>query len=166
MLIALALACEPKLLIADEPTTALDVMVQAQVLELLAELQRDNGLALLFITHDLSVLTTTCERLAVMYAGRIVEDGPSHDVFGEPLHPYSAALAQAFPTIGDPSSRMNPRGLAGDPPNPADLPSGCPFHPRCDRAIEACASLDVRLVTAEPGRHAACVHVGAMGGAR
>jgi len=166
VLIALALACEPKLLIADEPTTALDVMVQAQVLELLAELQRDNGLALLFITHDLSVLTTTCERLAVMYAGRIVEDGPSHDVFGEPLHPYSAALARAFPTIGDPSSRMNPGGLAGDPPNPADLPSGCPFHPRCDRAIEECASLDVRLVTAQPGRHAACVHVRAMGGVR
>jgi peptide/nickel transport system ATP-binding protein len=159
VLIALALACGPKLLIADEPTTALDVMVQAQVLELLAELQRDNGLALLFITHDLSVLTSTCERLAVMYAGRIVEDGPSHDVFGEPLHPYSAALAQAFPTIGDPRSRMNPRGLAGDPPNPAELPSGCPFHPRCERAIEVCTSLDIGLVAAGLGRHAACVHV-------
>jgi peptide/nickel transport system ATP-binding protein len=166
VLIALALACDPKLLIADEPTTALDVMVQAQVLELLAELQRDNGLALLFITHDLSVLTTTCERLAVMYAGRIVEDGPSHDVFGDPLHPYSSALARAFPTIGDPNSRMNPRGLAGDPPNPADLPSGCPFHPRCERAIEACSSTDIGLVTASPGRHAACVHVRAAGAVR
>jgi peptide/nickel transport system ATP-binding protein len=159
VLIALALACGPKLLIADEPTTALDVMVQAQVLELLAELQRDHGLALLFITHDLSVLTSTCERLAVMYAGRIVEDGPSHDVFGDPLHPYSAALARAFPTIGDPSSRMNPRGLAGDPPNPADLPTGCPFHPRCDRMIESCPTNDVRLIDAGAGRHAACVHV-------
>jgi peptide/nickel transport system ATP-binding protein len=159
VLIALALACRPKLLIADEPTTALDVMVQAQVLELLAELQRDTGLALLFITHDLSVLTTTCERLAVMYAGRIVEDGPSDKVFAEPLHPYSAALARAFPTIGDPSSRMNPRGLAGDPPHPSLLPSGCPFHPRCERAIDECSTLDVGLVTAEPGRHAACVHV-------
>jgi peptide/nickel transport system ATP-binding protein len=158
-LIARAHASRPKLLIADEPTTALDVMVQAQVLELLAELQRDEGLALLFITHDLSVLTTTCERLAVMYAGRIVEDGPSHDVFGEPLHPYSAALARAFPTIGDPRSRMNPSGLAGDPPNPAALPTGCPFHLRCDRAIEECTSNDVRLITAGPGRHAACVHV-------
>jgi peptide/nickel transport system ATP-binding protein len=163
VLIALALACRPKLLIADEPTTALDVMVQAQVLELLAELQRDEGLALLFITHDLSVLTTTCERLAVMYAGRIVEDGPSHDVFGEPLHPYSAALARAFPTIGDPRSRMNPSGLAGDPPNPANLPSGCPFHPRCDRAIDVCAEQDVRLVTGAIGRHAACVHVDPAG---
>jgi peptide/nickel transport system ATP-binding protein len=159
VLIALALSCGPKLLIADEPTTALDVMVQAQVLELLAELQRDHGLAMLFITHDLSVLTSTCERLAVMYAGRIVEDGPSHDVFGDPIHPYSRGLANAFPTIGDPSSRMNPRGLAGDPPNPANLPTGCPFHPRCDRAIEICSTEDVLLMSAGPGRHAACVHV-------
>ncbi len=159
VLIALALSCGPKLLIADEPTTALDVMVQAQVLELLAELQRDHGLAMLFITHDLSVLTSTCERLAVMYAGRIVEDGPSHDVFGDPIHPYSRGLANAFPTIGDPLSRMNPRGLAGDPPNPANLPTGCPFHPRCDRAIEICSTEDVLLMSASPGRHAACVHV-------
>jgi peptide/nickel transport system ATP-binding protein len=159
VLIAVALACGPKLLIADEPTTALDVMVQAQVLELLAELQRDEGLALLFITHDLSVLTSTCERLAVMYAGRVVEDGPSRDVFGDPLHPYSAALARAFPTIGDPSSRMNPQGLEGDPPNPVDLPSGCPFHVRCDRAVEECSVLDIGLITATPARHAACVHV-------
>jgi peptide/nickel transport system ATP-binding protein len=166
VLIALALACEPKLLIADEPTTALDVMVQAQVLELLAELQRDNGLALLFITHDLSVLTSTCERLAVMYAGRIVEDGPSESVFTDPLHPYSAALARAFPTIGDVTSRMNPRGLAGDPPHPALLPSGCPFHPRCERAIEECSTIDIELVAAAPDRHAACVHVRAAGGVR
>jgi peptide/nickel transport system ATP-binding protein len=166
VLIALALACEPKLLIADEPTTALDVMVQAQVLELLAELQRDNGLALLFITHDLSVLTTTCERLAVMYAGRIIEDGPSEQVFSDPLHPYSAALARAFPTIGDVTSRMNPRGLAGDPPHPALLPSGCPFHPRCDRAIDVCSTVDIELVTAAPDRHAACVHVRAADGMR
>ncbi len=160
VLIALALACEPSLLIADEPTTALDVMVQAQVLELLAELQRDRGLGLLFITHDLSLLTSTCERLAVMYAGRIVEDGPSHDLFGTPAHPYSAALAQAFPTIGDPKSRLNPSGLPGDPPDPAHLPSGCPFHPRCARAIERCATDDVRLRSARPGRAAACIHVG------
>jgi peptide/nickel transport system ATP-binding protein len=161
VLIALALACEPDLLIADEPTTALDVMVQAQVLELLAELQRDRGLALLFITHDLSVLTTTCERLAVMYAGRIVEDGPSHDVFGDPLHPYSRGLASAFPVIGDLASRLAPRGLPGDPPTPGDLPSGCPFRPRCDRAVDVCATTDVRLIRASSGRSAACVHVAA-----
>jgi len=159
VLIALALACEPKLLIADEPTTALDVMVQAQVLELLAELQRDRGLALLFITHDLSVLTSTCERLAVMYAGQIVEQGPSHEVFAHPEHPYTTALARAFPTIGDPASRLNPSGLPGDPPNPADLPGGCAFHPRCERAIESCATDTVVLRPIRGGRAAACVHV-------
>ena len=159
VLIALALACEPDLLIADEPTTALDVMVQAQVLELLAELQRDRRLALLFITHDLSVLNSTCERLVVMYAGRVVEEGPSVDVFAAPEHPYTRALARAFPTIGDSSSRMRPSGLPGDPPDPADLPGGCPFHPRCDAAIEACSSDDVWLRSVGPVRSAACVHV-------
>jgi peptide/nickel transport system ATP-binding protein len=159
VLIALALACEPKLLIADEPTTALDVMVQAQVLDLLAELQRDRGLGLLFITHDLSVLTSTCERLAVMYAGRIVEDGPSREVFESPAHPYSAGLAGAFPTIGDRASRMRPAGLRGDPPNPGELDAGCAFRPRCDRAVDACATVDVALRPAGAGRSAACVHV-------
>ncbi len=161
VLIALALACDPQLLIADEPTTALDVMVQAQVLALLEELQREKGLALLFITHDLSVLTHTCQRLAVMYAGRIVEEGPSELVFTDPQHPYSRALAAAFPTIGDPASRMNPEGLAGDPPDPADLPGGCPFHLRCAVAIPECSTLDVALRDAGPDRRAACVHVGA-----
>jgi peptide/nickel transport system ATP-binding protein len=166
VLIALALACGPKLLIADEPTTALDVMVQAQVLDLLAELQRDEGLATLFITHDLSVLTHVCRRLAVMYAGRVVEDGPSHEVFDDPRHPYTRALAQAFPIIGDRSSRMAPRGLAGDPPDPAALPSGCPFHPRCDRAIDRCRTDDVRLVSIGSDRGAACVHAEPMGASR
>ncbi len=159
VLIALALACEPTLLIADEPTTALDVMVQAQVLQLLEELVRDRNLAMVFITHDLSVLTSTCQRIAVMYAGRIVEDGPSEQVFANAEHPYSAALAAAFPTIGDPSSRMAPRGLAGDPPDPAKLPEGCSFRIRCDRAIDACATIDPSLEPVGPGRSAACIHV-------
>jgi peptide/nickel transport system ATP-binding protein len=159
VLIALALACQPDLLIADEPTTALDVMVQAQILQQLSELQRQRGLALLFITHDLSVLTSTCARLVVMYAGRFVEDGPSRALFADPQHPYTAALSEAFPTIGDPASRLHPAGLAGDPPDPADLPAGCPFHPRCAVAVEQCASVDVRLRRVAPGRHAACVHV-------
>ncbi len=159
VLIALALACGPKLLIADEPTTALDVMVQAQVLALLEELQREQGLALLFITHDLSVLTHTCQRLAVMYAGRIVEEGGSKQVFADPQHPYSRALAAAFPTIGDPLSRMNPTGLAGDPPDPSALPTGCPFAPRCAVAVAECSTLDVALRHAGSGRSAACVHV-------
>lgn len=159
VLIALALACDPELLIADEPTTALDVMVQAQVLALLETFQRERGLALLFITHDLSVLTTTCERLAVMYAGRIVEDGPAHDVVAAAGHPYADALARAFPTIGDPASRMAPAGLPGDPPHPADLPPGCAFEPRCPRAIDVCATHDVALRPVAAGHHAACIHV-------
>jgi peptide/nickel transport system ATP-binding protein len=159
VLIALALACEPKVLIADEPTTALDVMVQAQVLQLLADLQQERELAMLFITHDLSVLTHSCQRLAVMYAGRIVEEGPSDDLFSHPQHPYSRALASAFPTIGDQSSRMRPSGLAGDPPDPTALPSGCTFHPRCAVSTEACSSVDIELVDAGRGRRAACVHV-------
>ena len=158
VLIALALACEPKLLIADEPTTALDVMVQAQVLELLAELQRDHGLAMLFITHDLSVLTHTCARLAVMYAGRIIEHGASTEVFSAPEHPYSAALADAFPVIGDPGSRMAPAGLAGDPPDPTSLPPGCPFHPRCVHASVQCREHDVQLGTVGADRSVACLH--------
>jgi peptide/nickel transport system ATP-binding protein len=159
VLIALALACEPKLLIADEPTTALDVMVQAQVLDLLAELQRERQLAMLFITHDLSVLTSACRRLAIMYAGRVVEEGASEDLFQHPEHPYSRALASAFPTIGDPASRMNPSGLSGDPPDPADLPTGCTFHPRCVRAVDECSTIDIQLVRASAARRAACVHV-------
>ena len=104
------------MLIADEPTTALDVMVQAQVLDLLQRLQRERGLAIMFITHDLSVLTVVCERLAVMYAGRIVEEGPSDDVFAGAAHPYTRALAAAFPTIGDPASRMRPSGSTATRP--------------------------------------------------
>jgi peptide/nickel transport system ATP-binding protein len=159
VMIAMALACNPRLLIADEPTTALDVMVQAQVLQLLEELQQNLGLAMIFITHDLSVLTSVCERLAVMYAGRIVEDGPSAEVFAGPSHPYTRALVRAFPTIGDPTSRMAPSGLPGDPPDPTDLPPGCPFHPRCPVARDVCPTLDVELWPASPTARAACIEV-------
>ena len=159
VMIAMALACSPRLLIADEPTTALDVMVQAQVLTLLEELGRELGLALLLITHDLSVLASTCERIAVMYAGRIVEEGPAATVFEAPAHPYTRALAEAFPTIGDTASRRNPHGLGGDPPDPRDLPSGCAFHPRCPVSIAVCPTLDAELWPAGEGRRAACVHV-------
>jgi peptide/nickel transport system ATP-binding protein len=162
ILIALALACDPRLLIADEPTTALDVMVQAQVLRLLEVLQRDLGLAMLFITHDLSTLASVCRRLAVMYAGRLVEEGPAHDVFGSPAHPYTTALAAAFPIIGDPRFRMAPSGLPGDPPDPRNLPGGCPFHPRCARATPECAEWQVEERHVSPGRMAACIHVGAV----
>ena len=158
VMIAMALACNPSLVIADEPTTALDVMVQAQVLRLLKQLQHELGLAMLFITHDLSVLAEVADRIAIMYAGLIVEEGPAERVFHTPEHPYTAALAGAFPEIGDARFRRQPSGLGGDPPDPQRIPSGCPFHPRCAVAVEACPTLDVELWTAGEGRRAACIH--------
>jgi len=158
VMIAMALACNPSLVIADEPTTALDVMVQAQVLQLLKRLQRELGLAMLFITHDLSVLVEVADRIAIMYAGRIVEEGPAERVFHDPQHPYTKALANAFPEIGDDRFRGKPSGLGGDPPDPQNIPSGCPFHPRCAVAVEACPSLEVELWAAGEARRAACIH--------
>jgi peptide/nickel transport system ATP-binding protein len=159
VMIALALSCDPQVLIADEPTTALDVMVQAQILDLLTAVARERSMAVVIISHDLSVLATTCHRAAVMYAGRIIEHGPARAVFEDPTHPYTRALSRAFPTIGDASSRYAPAGLPGDPPFPGDLPSGCPFHPRCPDAQPVCPTIDVSLLPAGPGRSAACVLV-------
>jgi peptide/nickel transport system ATP-binding protein len=159
VMIAMALACSPNLVIADEPTTALDVMVQAQVLALLKALQGELGLAMLFITHDLSVLVEVSDRLAVMYAGKIVEVGPARNVFETPEHPYTRALAAAFPKIGDDRFRRHPSGLGGDPPDPQDIPSGCPFHPRCPDVFEPCPTHDPRLFEAGNGRRAACLLV-------
>ncbi|WP_405056181.1 ABC transporter ATP-binding protein [Kribbella sp. NBC_01505] len=156
VMIAMALACSPQLIIADEPTTALDLMVQAQVLTLIRQLIASHGISLLMISHDLSVLADVCDRLAVMYAGRLVETGPSDSAF---QHPYSKALSAAFPTVGDPASRLAPRGLAGDPPDPSDLPGGCAFHPRCPVALDSCSTTPVELHPAGPDRHAACVLV-------
>ncbi len=161
-LIAMALACDPLLLIADEPTTALDVMVQAQILHLLDNIKRERGLSMLFITHDLSVLSHTADRVAIMYAGRIIEVGVGDALLRNSLHPYSKALTASFPIIGDPTSRHQPRGLAGDPPDPNNLPSGCPFHPRCTVVTDECQSVDVRLrhVVSDEKRSIACVLVG------
>jgi peptide/nickel transport system ATP-binding protein len=121
-----------------------------------------------FITHDLSVLGSVAERLVVMYAGRIVEEGPAEALLRDPKHPYTRALADAFPTIGDPASRFAPSGLPGDPPDPAALPAGCPFHPRCPIAVEMCATTDVTLRGVGEvggGRQAACLLVPAPAGA-
>jgi peptide/nickel transport system ATP-binding protein len=146
VMIAMALACGPRLIVADEPTTALDVMVQAQVLDVITGLVKDLGVGLVFISHDLSVLSSSCDRIAVMYAGRIVEEGPAGQVFDHPKHPYAGALAGAFPRIGDARYRYAPAGLPGDPPFPGDLPSGCPFHPRCPIAVDACAESEPALL--------------------
>ncbi|MFJ3106740.1 ABC transporter ATP-binding protein [Streptomyces sp. NPDC086835] len=160
VMIAMALACDPQLIIADEPTTALDVMIQAQILRLIEQLVAEKDISLLMISHDLGVLADTCDRLAVMYAGRVVEEGPARAVYGTAEHPYGRALSAAFPRIGDPASRRAPRGLPGDPPDPSSLPGGCTFHPRCPVALDSCAEQDQELVTAGEGHRAACVLVG------
>lgn len=165
VMIAMALACDPGLIIADEPTTALDVMIQAQILRLIEQLVSEQDLGLIMISHDLAVLSDTCDRLAVMYAGRVVEQGPASEVYENAHHPYSRALSGAFPRIGDPASRFAPRGLPGDPPDPSALPAGCTFHPRCALALDSCATQDQELRDAGPGRQAACVLVGPEGAA-
>lgn len=159
VMIAMALACDPDLIIADEPTTALDVMIQAQILRLIEQLVSQQDLGLIMISHDLAVLSDTCDRLAVMYAGRVVEEGPSAAVFENAQHPYSKALSGAFPRIGDRSSRFAPRGLPGDPPDPSALPAGCTFHPRCPVALDSCTTQDQELRDAGAARRAACVLV-------
>jgi len=160
VMIAMALACRPRLIVADEPTTALDVMVQAQILDLLGALVHDLGVGLLIISHDLSVLSDVCDRVLVMYAGRVVETGTAQEVFTDPLHPYTAALSDAFPRIGDPAARYAPAGLAGDPPDPRELPAGCSFAPRCPRAVDRCTHAEPPLVEVAPGRPVACIRVG------
>ncbi|MFS8202114.1 ABC transporter ATP-binding protein [Streptomyces sp. CWNU-52B] len=164
VMIAMALACDPRLVVADEPTTALDVMIQAQILRLIQQLVAEQEVGLVMISHDLAVLSDTCDRLAVMYAGRVVEEGPAREVYEDARHPYGQALSAAFPRIGDAGSRFAPRGLPGDPPDPAALPPGCAFHPRCAVALNTCAVDDQALRPTAPDRRAACVHVGSAAG--
>jgi oligopeptide/dipeptide ABC transporter ATP-binding protein len=135
--IAIALAGNPDVLIADEPTTALDVTVQAQVLELLKREQRERGMALLLITHDLGVVAGMADKLGVMYAGRIVEQGPTDEIFGDPAHPYTIALLRSVPRLGGEGGRKL-RSIPGAPPAMWDLPSGCSFRPRCELAFDRC----------------------------
>lgn len=135
-LIAMALACNPDLLIADEPGTALDVIVQAQVLRLLKELKNRLKLAMILITHDLSIIADTCEKIAIMYAGKIVEHGDVVTIFKEPLHPYTRGLIGAFPSIKAEKRRMT--SIPGFPPDLLNLPEGCRFHPRCPHAMDVC----------------------------
>jgi peptide/nickel transport system ATP-binding protein len=159
IMIAMALACRPRLIVADEPTTALDVMVQAQVLDVLSDLVKELGVGMMIISHDLSVLADLCDRIVVMYAGRVIESGPADQIFGSPLHPYAAALSAAFPKVGDPAARFAPSGLPGDPPDPKDLPPGCAFAPRCPRVIDACSDAVPPLISHGPNRAAACIRV-------
>jgi oligopeptide/dipeptide ABC transporter ATP-binding protein len=136
VMIAMALACKPAVLIADEPTTALDVTIQAQILELLKELQRELGMAVILITHDLGVVAETADRVAVMYAGQVVEYSNVRETFRQPLHPYTAGLQASLPTLGVVVDRL--RVIPGTVPNPARFPAGCRFHPRCPVMIDRC----------------------------
>ncbi|MGW0505334.1 ABC transporter ATP-binding protein [Micromonospora sp. NPDC003241] len=158
IMIAIAIALRPRLIIADEPTTALDVTVQAQILQLLADLQRDYRMALILISHDLGVVAAHASRIAVMYAGRIVETGALRQVYENPAHPYTRSLLQSVPTLTAPTARLTP--IPGTPPSPEALPPGCPFHPRCAWRVDLCTqqrpTLEVLPTADGPGRAAAC----------
>ncbi|MDQ7778340.1 MAG: ABC transporter ATP-binding protein [Planctomycetota bacterium] len=179
--IAMALACEPRLLVADEPTTALDATVQAEILQLLKNLQSGakegadtstpgstgspatspsalGRLAMLFVSHDLDVVARVCDNVLVMYAGRIVEEGPSRDLLSTPLHPYTRALLECVPRLGAPCLKRTDRlpSIPGAPPDPTSLPRGCAFHPRCPVASAECRDKAPELLEVKPGRRVAC----------
>ena len=153
--IAIALACEPKLLLADEPTTALDVTIQAQVLDLISELRKQFHTAMLLITHDLGVVGEVCDKVAVIYAGEIVEYGDKVAVYDHPTHPYTEGLFASLPDLEKTVERLTP--IEGMPPNPTDLPAGCMFHPRCPYATKECSERRVELSEVAPGHYSRCL---------
>ena len=159
VMIAMALACRPKLLIADEPTTALDVTIQAQVLDLLMDLRDELGMAIIVITHNMGVIAETADRVLVMYAGRIVEHAPVAGLFDRPLHPYTAGLLDCVPTLEQDRPRLV--AIPGSLPEPARRPPGCRFAPRCARRIDACTSAIPPLLPHGAGHDAACIRLGA-----
>jgi len=154
VMIAIALLCEPEVLIADEPTTALDVTVQAQILELLLQLKRDLGMAIVLITHDLGVVAGLCERVMVMYAGRIVEEGPVDAIFETPTHPYTLGLLRSTPRLEEQVAALST--IPGQPPNLQALPPGCAFNDRCAYAFERCTVERPALTGFAPDRMKAC----------
>ncbi len=154
-MIAMALSCQPKLLIADEPTTALDVTIQAQILQLLKEIQREMGMAVMLITHDLGVVSEIADRVAVMYAGRIVEVAPIEAIFSQMRHPYTKGLLDSIPRLEERRERLN--AIPGQVPNPMDLPVGCKFHPRCSLMIEECKKEEPPLFQVNGDHYSRCI---------
>ena len=154
-MIAMALSCQPKLLIADEPTTALDVTIQAQVLQLLKEIQREMGMSVLLITHDLGVVAEIADRVAVMYAGRILEYGPIEAIFGKMRNPYTHGLMHSIPQLTEKKTRLN--AISGQVPDPMNLPAGCKFHPRCDLMIEDCKHEEPPLFQVNGDHFSRCI---------
>lgn len=153
--IAMALSCNPELLIADEPTTALDVTIQAQVLELMKRLRTELGTSMILITHDLGIVAEACDKVAIMYAGAVVEYGTVEGVFEHPMHPYTRGLFGSIPSLDQEVERLTP--IPGLMPDPSDLPYGCRFHPRCPMAREICSTQTPALSTPEEGRSVACM---------
>jgi len=156
-LIAMALAANPTMLIADEPGTALDVVVQAQILKLLRQLREKFNLSMILISHDLSVVAETCEKIAIMYAGKIVEYGDIQSIFNHPLHPYTQGLLRAFPNIKGERKRLV--SIPGQPPDLLSPPSACRFHPRCPFVMDVCRKVDPRLLPAERADHIVACHL-------
>lgn len=163
IMIAMALSCKPSLVLCDEPTTALDVTVQDQVLRLLAQLCEEMGSSLIFVTHDLAVVSQTCSRMSVMYAGRLMEQGYVREVYESPRHPYTEALFASAPDFDEPERELV--AIPGLPPSLTDPPPGCPFAPRCDHAVEDCNTGPKALVPVGPGRLSACDRVDEIYGA-
>jgi oligopeptide/dipeptide ABC transporter ATP-binding protein len=155
VMIAIALSCDPALLIADNPTTALDVTIQIQILDLVKQLRDRLGMGVLWITHDLGVVAKLCDRVVIMYAGEVMEQGDVYGVLKRPRHPYTRRLIDALPKLGRPGQRLMP--IEGRPPDPAHLPSGCPFAPRCYKARPECEAHDVPLVDTGDGRAVRCL---------
>ena len=161
VLIAMAISCDPDVLIADEPTTALDVTIESQIFSLLEELQTDFGMSLLLITHDLGVVADACDRLAVMYSGRIEERGDVETVFSDQKHPYTRGMMRAIPRLGTDSDRLTP--IEGSLPNPENKPRGCYFHPRCPHATDICRDHRPELREVTPDHQSACVYADGYG---
>jgi len=157
VVIAMALACNPEILLADEPTTALDVTIQAQVLDMITNLKNEYGTSMILITHDMGVVAEVCDSVAVVYAGEIIEYGSKEEIFDYPTHPYTLGLFNALPNLDRDVKRL--QTIPGMPPNPVNLPSGCKFHPRCKYATDECSKENIMMSQIRPNHFCRCIHM-------